>query len=269
MKISKILTYGFLLTASLSVGEMQGQQLQVPGAIEGPKINVLLAKGITSALLEAKGSYQVIRKDTKKVLSSGTSGKRFMVHALQDGLRWGEEYPDVYQIEVVAQNPSTVFYLNGIQYQGSISIYHMPNNNISIINELPIENYVKSVLTLDYDKPLFDEAMAALAIAKRTEVYAHVMRTNNRPWDIVAEEAGYFGFSVTHRHNGVEEAVDRTRFMILELTKEMMAAQTIDLTPQQAEKLAKEGLDARLILKNVFPDTKMGITVNPNKLSIL
>src|SRR5262249_48102922 len=89
----------------------------------GPKIKVLLEKDVPSAFLEAKGHYRVLRKDSGNVLSSGTVGKRFVVHALQDGLRWGEEYPDVYQISIVPLTPESALYVNGIQYKGAISIY--------------------------------------------------------------------------------------------------------------------------------------------------
>src|SRR6185503_3499411 len=65
---------------------------------QGPKVRILLAEDVISALIESKGAYKVVNRADGSILSSGSMSKRYGLHALQKGLRWGEEYPDIYQI---------------------------------------------------------------------------------------------------------------------------------------------------------------------------
>lgn len=266
--MKKIIVCGWVLSslsAPLFALPMPGPTRYVKETTpSGPRIRILLEKDVTSAFLEAKGSYSVLRRDSGSCLSSGSLGKRFVVHALQDGLRWGEEYPDVYQICLVPMTKESSFLVNGIQYKGAISIYHVRDNRITIVNEVAIEDYVKSSLTVRYEEPLSKEAMAAMAIATRTEAYSKVIQNTRsaKPWDIAAHEVCYYGFGVTQRNNGVEEAVDWTRYMVLESVKQKGLAQNLRLAPDRVEELAKQGFDARKILTTLCPQTKIGATID-------
>lgn len=270
MNIQKIVVCGWLLcSAPIFALPMQGPtRYQREMTMPGPRIRVLLEQDVNSAFLEAKGAFRVLRRDSGSALSSGSMGKRFVVHALQDGLRWGEEYPDVYQICLVPMTKESSFLVNGIQYKGAISIYHVQDNRITIVNEVSIEDYVKSALTVCYEEPLSKEAMAALAIATRTEAYSKVVQNarSARPWDIAAHETCYYGFGVTQRKNGVEEAVDWTRYMVLESVKQKGPAQNLRLSPDRVEELAKQGFDARKILTTLFPQTKIGATIDADTI---
>lgn len=273
MKLRTLLICAWMLClagAQVSAASGHGPSKRGVPAPIGPKIKVLLEKDVSSALLEARGSYKVIRKDSGSVLSSGSMGKRFVIHALQDGLRWGEEYPDVYQITLVPTTRASSIYVNGIQYKGIVSVFHVRNNHITIVNEVPIEEFLKSTLAVQFEESLPKEAMAALAIAARTEAYSRVLQGQSitRPWDISAQEAGYFGFGVTQRKNGVDEAVEWTRFMVLESTKQEGPAQNVRLAATQADDLAKKGFDAQKILTSTFPQTKIGATIKADEVAI-
>lgn len=269
--------YTFFVCGSLLIGAGSGvfaalpmhRSTQTKTLPEGPRIKVLLEKDAQGVFLEAKGQFRVVRKDTNSVLSSGSVGKRFVVHAIQDGLRWGEEYPDVYQISVIPLNRDTTISVNGIQYHGIVSVYHVRDNRITVVNEIAIEEYLKSKLAIQHKDPLPQEAMAALAIAARTEAFSRVIQGKqlNRPWDVMAKEESYFGFGVTQRKSGIEEAIDLTRFMVLESLQGNDPAHNVALAASKAEELASKGWDAQKILKTAFPHTKMGIMVDLKALA--
>lgn len=271
MKIRILLVCGWLLmssTASLTAAmpsSVQGTHLPA-----GPKIKVLLEKDVPSAFLEARGKYRVVQKDSGAILSNGVVGKRFVVHALQDGLRWGEEYPDVYQISIIPLSSETFFYVNGIQYKGAISIYHVRENHITIVNEVSIEDFLKSTLALKFDQPYTKEALAAIAIAARTEAYKKVLsgRSSSLPWDALAKDEGYLGYSVTLNENGVNVAVDWSRFMVVESVKNGGLLPNPHLSPTKADELAKLGMDAQQILKATFPFSKIGATIEADEVAI-
>lgn len=228
---------------------------------QGPKIRVLLAKDITSALIESKGAYKVVNKADGSILSSGSIGKRYGLHAIQKGLRWGEEYPDVYQITIKPINEESSLFVEGIQYKGSISVYCSSKNRITIVNEVPIESFLTSVMSIKYGYPLAKESLAAATILERSALY-ELVKGNYDPdaiYDCTKEEMGYQGYGVTKQWVGVDEAVLATRFMVVG------GERTINI--KQLEELAHLGLDAKQILHSCYPSATIGLTTAiPSKI---
>lgn len=230
-----------------------------------PLIRVLIAKDINAALLEAKGPYAVLREGSKEILSSGSLGKRFVVQPIDCGLRWGEEYPDDYQIQVIPRQlpgaPETTMYVDGIQYRGSMTIYYNKAGGICIVNEVPLEDFLKSTLASEFATSLSPEAMASYAIAARTNAYAQIAQAKSakRVWDISGPLSKYYGLGVTKQKNGVDEAVDKTKYIVL--TKGNAPVLNVALSKEEAESKSASGLDAKKILTNICPGSNLSVTV--------
>jgi hypothetical protein len=143
------------------------------------------------------------------------------------------------------------------------------NNRITIVNEVSIEEYLKSTLALQ-DENLSKEALAALAIAARTDAYNRVLQGQsiNRPWDVVAQDVNYFGYGITQQKNGRDESIDWTRYMVLESVKENKPAQNVKIKGDKADELAQKGYDAQKILRTLCPQTKIGATISPDEVAI-
>lgn len=244
----------------------------------GPKIRTLLEKDVLSSLFEVKGEYVVLHGETKKVLSKGITGKRFVVHGMKEGLRWGEEYPDVFQIAVVPRNKETSFFINGIQYKGSIIVTQGTDYKIHIVNEVPIEDYVQSTLAVKLQSTLSKEALAALVITARTEAFYMANRGNpsSRLWDVIATDCEYFGSSAAICSKHLAEALEATRFMVMKKAEAQqdvpfrvrwgLSKEGVDLSLAGAEELAAKGYDARKILTTFFPLAKIVTTCQPAPL---
>ncbi len=267
MKVKTVIAMGLLMVcSSLPAARMHGPSQRGEALMpEGPKIRLLLAKGVPSALLEAKGSYCVIRKETGAMISNGSVGKRYVVHAIEEGLRWGEEYPGISHFIVVPTNKQTVFYVDGFQYKGAIAVYQDQNRHITLVNELTIEDYLRSTLALKFDHQMSDEAMAAITIGARTEAYAQALagRSAGAAWDLKAKEVGYYGNGVAFQTNGVEQSVENTRFMVVE-SAPGQPLQQVRLLRSKVEELANAGQDAKRILQSYFPHSHLGVTTDPS-----
>ena len=238
--------------------------------VEGPKVRVLLASGVNSALLEVKGPYRVVKRNTETLLSGGGVGKRYVIHGMENGLRWGEEFPYTPNLTVVPTSPQTQFFVNGFQYKGAITVCLETSGQITIINEAPIEDFVKSVLAVKYQQPVTREAGAALAIVERTRVFSKVLENEHKElmWDVTAKESGYYGYGVTHNRNGVDEAVDWTPFMVVQARNSHDNLVDMRLSLPKAVELASMGCDARRILSECFPHTRLGLTADPDQFVI-
>lgn len=177
-------------------------------------IQVLLEKDATEALLEVKGSYFLFNPQDGSKISSGILGKRFMVHAIDSGLKWGEEFPGLYQFYIQPRSEETAIFINGIQYSGNIAIYAV-GHRINIVNDIDIESYVKSLLSVQLSSPMENEVMAAMAILARTNAYYTVSHHPDAFWNVAAADVGYQGSGLIAPTSAPMKAVDSTRHLIL------------------------------------------------------
>lgn len=212
----KLLLAACLLCSAISVNA-QDHEPRAERILEpmGPrKIQVLLEKDSQGALLEIKGPYYLFNPHDGSRTASGLLGKRFMIHHQENGLKWGEEFAGIHQLYIKPRSNDTSIFVNGIQYSGAVAIYGV-SGRVNIINELDVEDYVKSVLTTQFPTPLEPEVMSALAIIARTDAYYHATRANDSFWHITAEETRFQGSALVVSNSCIDRAVDSTKHLIL------------------------------------------------------
>ena len=177
-------------------------------------IHILLEKDVSEALLEVRGSYTVFNPQDGQKLTSGILNKRFLVYARDSGIQWGEHFPGYHQIYITPTTKETAILVNGKQYTGGIAVFQI-GNKISIINDLSVEDFIKSTLSKSFAYPLEDEVMSAIAILARTNAYYQIQRNQKSFWHIQAQEVGYEGTALVIPNSTIEHAVDTTRDLIL------------------------------------------------------
>ena len=177
-------------------------------------IQVLLEKDVAGALLEVKGPYYIFNPHDGSRVSSGILGKRFMVHALESGLKWGEEFPGIHQIYIKPRSPDTSIFVNGIQYSGAVAVFGVAGT-VNIVNDLDIEDYIKSTLSLQFSSPLESETLSALAIAARTEAYFQATKSKESFWHVIAADVGYQGAAMVVPGSPIERIVSASKGLIL------------------------------------------------------
>ncbi|MGM0440643.1 MAG: SpoIID/LytB domain-containing protein [Chlamydiota bacterium] len=185
------------------------------GSSPEPTIKVLLADDVDGAMLEVRGAYNIIDPRNGNRLGTRLIGKANFVHPLPAGLKWGEKFPAIYQFEIVPDNKTTTTLVNGTQYLGNIRVFQI-GEKISIVNEVPIEEYLKSTLSPQFEEPLPDEVANAIAIAARTEAYYIASMAPKAYWQVQADQVDYQGYAVTHNGNGLDKAVDETRYFVMQ-----------------------------------------------------
>jgi Stage II sporulation protein. len=246
---------------------------------EPTKIRVMVVQDAPSAVIEVKGHYNVYDPYTNSKLTSRFSSKASVAVATPTGIRWGEEFPGVFQIQIIPDDPKTTIVVDGVEYRGSIFIYDI-GGEISIINEVPIESYVSSIMSSKLDHPLPPEAMNALAIALRTDAYQAAVNAENPFWHLAANESGYLGHGVTRNNYAVEQAVFATQHIVMSKSSIYRGAPSPIVARvafagdtkgggrdsviyiEEIEALAEKGQTADRILQRLFPDTQLASLVN-------
>ncbi len=177
-------------------------------------IKVLLAKHTKDLVLEVKGRYQLYNPQDGVLISSESSGKRANFSLTEQGIKWGNLIPGASQIRIVPGDSQSSILVNGIQYKGCVEIY-AEAGSFNIVNELDVENYLRSILTAEFPTALNKEVMEALTIIERTNVYYHLERNPNVFWHVDAKDVGYQGYALVFQNLHVDRAIEATRHMVL------------------------------------------------------
>lgn len=236
---------------------------------EPPTIRVLLLHDVEGAKLQVRGRYSLYDPYTNSHISTRFAGKSRYIQTVNDGLKWGEAFPGLYQIKIQPDEELTTTVINNHEYEGVVYVYDI-GGTISIVNQIPVEEYVRSVLTAYHNQHLEPEALAALAIIARTNAYFQASNPKNTYWAVDAEKVGYQGWVPASRE--IDDAVKLTRYMIMSRTGvyegvatpfavqfdalstgQARDIETSKITLEEANAMAQKGDHAAQILAKAFP----------------
>lgn len=236
-------------------------------------IKVLILHDQPGALVEVRGKYQVYDPVTSNYLTSRNMGKRQYLQTLHSGLKWGEEFPGIHQLMIVPDDANTITVVDGKSYKGSLYVYDI-GGSISVVNEVPIEDYLSATLTPSLESELPAESLAALTIAARTQALYYSKHPKNKFWSVDASKVGYEG-TAPIQGGPVAQAILSTKNMVLSKTgfyegvtpfsaqwgsqnggkNQGDDAVFARITLYDVEALAKRGENAAQILGKAYPNT--------------
>lgn len=192
----------------------QGLPTDISQKSKPATVKVLLKKVAPDAIIEVKGRYLIYQPHDQLLIDSGISGKRAKVSASERGIKWGEVYPSTFDIRIVPGDSQSSILVDGIQYKGCLEVYSV-NGTINLINEVDIENYLKSILTTRLIDPINTDLLDLIAVVERTNLYALAYRNAGSSWHLEAAKEGYQGYAVTISSDQINHAIDRTRHLVM------------------------------------------------------
>lgn len=238
-----------------------------------PKMKILLMKNLDGIQLEIRGKYRLVNPHTNTYITARPVGKSRYLEAKEDGLKWGESFPGLYQLKIEPIDHTTEIILDNIAYPGDLYFYGV-EGKIYVVNEIPLEDYIKISLSPYRELDLEHETFAALAIAARTNAYLETLQPKNNFWTVDAQKVGYQG--VYPSNPSIDDAAALTRYMVISRTglyegvatpfpiefdqissEKTKEKQVSKITLDEANELAKNGSHAAQILNKAFP----GITI--------
>lgn len=236
-----------------------------------PQMTILVAHDVEAVDLEVKGKYSLYDPFKQSYLSTRFAGKRRILQAMSDGLKWGEAFPGLYQLQIKPEDVDTVIFVENRPYIGSVSIYDI-GGTVSLIDQVPVETYLASILSQHERLRLHPETWAALVIAARTNAYFQVANPKNAHWAVDAQKVGFVG-QMRLLNPDLDRAIAATRYMIMSQTgiyekvvtpfpllfgplnpgAPYKGVVTSRISLEEADQLAQEGEHAAQILARAFP----------------
>lgn len=220
-----MLASSLLTLTSITAGNFLGAAHLATDASQKAKpatIKVLITKQTEELLLEVRGRYQIYNPADGFLIASGITDKRSFLIPSENGIKWGELFPGIFQIRIVPGDSQSTILVNGIQYRGCVEIYNI-EDTLNVVNEIDIENYIKSTLTYQFPESMNNEVMEAIAILARTNAYYMVSRNPNVFWHVDGNEIGYQGYALIFQNLHVDRAVENTHHMVLTYNKNPFA----------------------------------------------
>lgn len=227
-----------------------------------PTIKVLVLQDVEGALVEVKGAYNVYDPRTGKKLESAFASSAYYMHPTTDGIKWGTEFPGIFQLLLVPDSPKTSILVHGIEYRGAVYAYQM-DGTIGFVNEVSLDDYTNSVVSsMCQGQNVELEAIAALAIACRTDALFKSRNGKNKYWDVKASQVGYHGAAAVSLEKSMIDALQMTKKMVMQNAKPIswFAGNTLTAPMQEIQAKAAEGKDAKTILCQFFPNEQIVLT---------
>jgi hypothetical protein len=231
---------------------------------KGPTIKVLLLQDVEGALVEVKGSYNLYDPRTGKKLETAFLSSSYYLHPTKDGIKWGAEFPGIYQVLIVPDSPKTSVLVAGIEYTGMVYAYQI-DGAIGFVNELSLDDYADSILSSQIKSQIMNpEALATLAIACRSDALYKSRHPTTKYWDVKASQVGYQGCALCVKEPALQKAMTSTSRMILSNGQAVswFTGKTIVAPLEEIEKLASDKKDAKAILQHFFPGSSIEVCEN-------
>jgi stage II sporulation protein D len=209
-----------LLTAipmALFTSHMEAKELHkdVSQINKPATIKIRVAEKKKQVLLEVKGRYQIYNPADSVLVDTGILGRRDHITFKPEGFQWADVLPiGLDQFRIVPGDSQCKILIDGIQYLGCVEV-HEEHGQITIINELDVENYLKSTLAPIFSAEKNQELLDAVAITARTNTYYHVGKTPHAMWHVDAVEVGYAGFALANQNARLDRSIDNTKHMVM------------------------------------------------------
>ena len=193
-------------------------------------IRVGLVENQKTCELKSNSDFTVYCEGAEESFKKG----KYFVHIENDKLYLDKKLGFVDSI-IIKSADGKPLSINKRDYKGSLKI-SMANENLLVMNELDIEDYLASVVPIKVMQIWPDEAIKAQAVAARS--YALYSKNNSsKPYDIFAndKELRYYGTGKDVEREGITKFVEATRGEYLAYYGAPIKALTTQSTGGQTE----------------------------------
>jgi len=207
-----LLLRGSTIAAALCLVVLLGANCGSSGSARRGEIRVALHDGVPSVKIGGTKHLTIRMQPGGRTVYSGTpAGNPVEIRHHSGGLLVREKRYDAERLEARIEGSARIK-VNGRPYRGRVTVLRN-SRDLTVINTLPIEEYVRSVVPGEMLASFPEEALEAQAIVARSFAAYHVRRNAGRPYDIPANRIVYKGKAVEDPRT--TKAADATRGMVL------------------------------------------------------
>ena len=184
-------------------------------------VRVAIVRDSRELELAIHGNYRIRDLSTGKVIGHGTYLPNSKVRLLDRGILVGlDVYPAKRLIIEPGRDASII--IDDRPFRGEVTLIRTPDNHITVVNNINVEDYIKGVLFHEVSHHWPMEALKAQAIAART--YALYSLNSTKPYDVTNDiYSQVYGGRNSERYR-TDLAVDYTRSQVLAYNNKIIPA---------------------------------------------
>ncbi|MBI2094027.1 MAG: SpoIID/LytB domain-containing protein [Candidatus Omnitrophica bacterium] len=186
-------------------------------------IRVAVIRNDPEVQLQVFGRFTVIATQTGKAIHQGRRMAPTAVRGVRQGLVLGERVVPFNQIRVEPASDAAIS-VNGKRLRGTLEIVRQQDLTLLVINHLPLEDYLRGVLSKEAPDYWPEEALKAIAIAARTYAVYQMLSKLDAGFDVTGDVLSQdYGGKSGEKHP-TTRAVKATRGLVLTYKGELFPA---------------------------------------------
>jgi stage II sporulation protein D len=185
-------------------------------------VRVAIARDSRELNLAIHGTYRLREMSTEKIIGKGKYLAESKVRLLDRGILIGM---DVYPSKILTIEPSrdASIMINGRPFRGKITFIRTPDNHITVVNNINVEDYIKGVLYHEVSHHWPMEALKAQAVAARTYALFSI-NSPGKLFDVTNDiYSQVYGGRNSERYR-TDLAVDHTKGQVLTYNNQIFPA---------------------------------------------
>ena len=206
------LVLGFLLVSQVSFDSEPVVRIGIGRNLETVTISSAAPFEVEGAeVRSARFSAVLSVGDTEGLLSRDALGRRMVIDIGEDQLF---VRPMASRIRMLPGSAPLEF--DGRSWRGDLEILGNPDGSLTVVNELPVEEYLLGVVPNELGPESFPEleALKAQAIAARTYIIRNLGQFEDQGFDICATQQCQVYFGMDTEHEMATQAIAETRGLI-------------------------------------------------------
>ncbi len=165
---------GIFLGTAISIAEVSKKE-NLPHKM----VRVAIVRDARELNLAIQGPYKFIDMDSQKVIGTGRGIIKARVRLLDKGLFMGMAVYPAKRLIIKPMKDSSIV-INNHNFRGDVLLIRTPDNRITAINSIDIEDYIKGVLYHEVSNHWAMEALKAQAVATRTYALYKISSSNQQ-----------------------------------------------------------------------------------------
>ncbi len=176
-------------------------------------MRVAIRKNVDSAKLEFSAPFKALNPVTGDIIVQGLPQRDVQLNAAKDGIVLGSKLIRLSSFHLVTEDE--MIQVEGRTYRNALRIYKDEKGKLILVNEIPLDEYVKGVLPKEIDPRWHMEAIKAQAIAARTFALFQALKDPNAKFYLTNDVYSQVYGGKTSEHSRTSQAVDETKGQVL------------------------------------------------------
>jgi len=194
-------------------GEIKKTQLEIPRDLSAIQtVRVLVLQNVLEVYVDTSHPYDVYDTEGRK-LFSGSKIVKTALRPTEKGIFMGKQHFVSSGLRIDLGDKD--IHVGEYAYGHAIEVLHNAQGRLDVVNELPVEEYLRGVLPKEVHAGWLEEILKAQAIASRTYALFRTIENSREPYALVSDVKSQVYGGRKAETEATDRAIEATRGQVL------------------------------------------------------